>query len=1040
MFPTLQEGNIKASCQKSSLEPQLCYFYPISSADVTKQENYRPLLADQRESTKEMIGRMMSSMGLRIVSSKKAISNLGGVAMCQPGTDRFTNSPYRSTFRVNMMMRELSFDEWRLVASFLTRSDAFHSVANVSWTGRLAVLSCHFVQDAKCVESFVLRWMKIECSGFFRSENSLLPNERLRNLLQPLHDFNLFDLNQFVHPMEKMIHSSHEDQSLVPIPNYCSKTCFRFACFYGFHALLDQILEKPYLLPATTYSEREQYLKSAFSNNHNETAKKLITLYIRDMSEETPPLLSLPTIFGCCAESPKHGIVLDIYSFLKSELEKVRCYDEVKDFDVLCESIIDFVRLDHLSKLLKKKDFESALFILGKSLAIEHNTIPLSNNPLVKFHLFFENILSFYGDEEVMLWLLNTISHELSPYVDNPNSIISGIAHKFMFSSNTRLYCEYLQKYENRNVTKDKELVEQSLENLTSPASSFELFSLIVPSFDAFQQAMVQARRRRDKLFLIFEPWLSENYPEELASFLFNNLSLLEIGHSRYTDSENTRKQTLLHFQTQHALATHFLSQQKIHWDKFMFLMRNCVLLPEFLDLVLEKVRLDTELLNQLVDHIISTILQSSELVMMNEYLCDNEIGATCEHQYSDVYKIAAVLMYMGKLGINNLFQAIVEHKKEMIAKFPQVFPMAFNSITEMGKIENMNLMKDFQLVSHSTEVLIFISQHSILRKYLNLLASLWPKGTLAFSNMPSSMKYFFIENYRESNPDIFSVLHAAMLNEKDITDLINFLLSRDSIQLPYFNSIIHLDAFTIDHVIQIINHDLISHLTHIRDVCRIVDLIWNNFEQEQVKIKFREFFCDLQCSNARTDCFSVILKHHKKYMDMVEDILYDMLFCDTYYHTISEFMSRMASVCSSEAATIFMQLYGLKQLKFTPHFKLHDSTRLINILNHKINNLQVEGQTTKLEDWKYLVQRVTPTEAMCEVSTLLTKILPPTNTEKNQTTNLLMNESTVEKIQQPFDFSKNPFSNGSSNVPLNSFHEATSSPVRKRIRANRKK
>ncbi|KAF0978087.1 hypothetical protein FDP41_002602 [Naegleria fowleri] len=245
-------------------------------------------------------------------------------------------------------------------------------------------------------------------------------------------------------------------------------------------------------------------------------------------------------------------------------------------------------------------------------------------------------------------------------------------------------------------------------------------------------------------------------------------------------------------------------------------------------------------------------------------------------------------------------------------------------------------------------------------------------------------------------------------------------------------HSFIHLDAFTTDHLMQIPSSSLFhaSNLTHIRDVCKIVDLLWNNFEKDTTK--FREFFCEIHSYKDIYDHLTAVLKYHKKYLEMAEEIMYDMLLCDGYYDPISLFKLRLTSTCSTQEKTIFMKLYGLNDLECEPDFKLRDSNRVIHVLKNKINNQQQETKIWSV--WKIFIQQVTSKEIENEVSQLLSKIQPfrhlafGDSKKQMSTPNTLPRErvTTTEKpptFQLTFDFSKNPFaSNSGTNFVFNPF------------------
>ncbi|KAG2385751.1 hypothetical protein C9374_002900 [Naegleria lovaniensis] len=977
--------------------PSLEYFYPTFSSPDEKVE--------QQDKSHSTIGSLFQDMNLRdgppTTSSPSASSSTtelkwNPISLMPPTTTiNFLSKPrnvvhgdtYLKVVGRGDTRRELSFDEWRLVASFVTKFVAFKSLANVNRTSRLAVLSCHFVQDWKCVESFVLKWMKrAKAAGHSdqcRGENSLLPNERLHDMLYLLHDLNLFDLNQFVHPMEKNIHYSHED-SLVPIPNYYSMKCVQCACELGFYALIDQLIEKPFLLPSIMKpSERNLCLKLAFSNNNDETAKRIVKLYIRRIFEDTPynNLLqisdhSLHTILVMCADSQTSGIIVIMYSFLQQEFAKTLKDQEAND--ILSESINTFfIEGQYYSKLLNKKDFESALFVLQKYLALncKNNRTSSHGNELQPTSLSvlgksLKGALAYSRDVEFMLWLFNTLFTELTPYIENPNSIISDIAQECMLSANTKMYCEYIQKYEKRDVNKDKILVEHSLASLNS-TFTVELFSLIRPSFNAFQQALLRTYDKADMLFGIFEPWLSENYPEELADFLFQRVTLLREGSDRYTDPQSSHVKKLFNSRVQKKLASLFMADKVKNWADLIYLMQTYECLSDFYEFLFEKFQTDR------------------------------------------------------KLGLSKLFQFIAEHKANVIVEFPRVFPLMYNSITDMSNIYNVKLKKDFQLVTHSTQLLIFLLRHPILGKYLNLLASFWPTIT-SISN--TKMKYFFNES-AQCNPDIIAVLNASMMSEKEIAEIIQYLLSKD---VAYFNSFIHINSITTDHLLQIPSTSFFnpSNLTHIRDVCKIVNLLWTKFEQDQVKIKFRDLFCVLYSSTGLYDHVTVVMKYHRKFMEMIEDIMYEMLLCDDYFDTVSQFKLRLNDSCSSQAKD--MEIFGPKEFDFTPtSFLLRNPTRLIDALKSKTNKHQ---RTKFLVAWKSLIQQLLPSEAMDEVSKLLTLLQPINDLGgfKNQmlTNHTISSGSTMSNkavanpftTQPSFDFSKNPFSSGSSPFTFNTF------------------
>lgn len=938
--------------------------------------------------------------------------------------------------------RELSFEEWRTVASFLTKSVAFQSLAGVNRTSRLAVLSLFFVQNQKCIEWFVVRWMKTEKSNL-RGENSLLPNDRLKDMLHLLYDCNLFDLKSHVHPEERM--HSQED---TPIPNYYSITILEWACHYGFYSFIDQLIENPFLLPSISISERNHCLDMAFSNTNDETAKRMIKLYIRRISVKKSSPILISDILQHCSESKTPGIVIDVYSFLQRELRKA-AFSEKDVTNMLNASIDEFFYEDHFVKLLKKKDFESALFVLQKYLTLKYDKKKKGINDPSLFFLSncFKVILTFTFDVELMLWLLNTLSCELTHYVENPNAIISEIAHDYMLIANTGLYCEYIRKYSHRDEQKDRELVESSLGKLYSSYCS-DVFSLIVPSFTAFKRALQSAEAKTNLLLSIFEPWLSEHYPEELATLLYNTSSILESGDKRYTNPECNYVKKLFNSRVQIKLAELFLAENKTDWPQLMFWIQRYQFLSDFYQPFLKKLQTDDSWLNQLYDHIISTILHSSNLNMMKnhllgvdeedhssyeEYMDDDGKKKLLENRlifFNEVYTTAAVLMYLGKLGLSKLFQLVAEYKADVINRFPQTFPFEYKSISDMRNIDRVDLQKDFQLVSHSTTLLTFILQHSVLRKYLNLLASLWPTFPLQenSSNTCKETKYFFKECDR-CNPDIFSVLSAYHLREQDMTELIKFVLPRSMTDL---HSFIHLDAFTTDHLMQIPSSSLFhaSNLTHIRDVCKIVDLLWNNFEKDTTK--FREFFCEIHSYKDIYDHLTAVLKYHKKYLEMAEEIMYDMLLCDGYYDPISLFKLRLTSTCSTQEKTIFMKLYGLNDLECEPDFKLRDSNRVIHVLKNKINNQQQETKIWSV--WKIFIQQVTSKEIENEVSQLLSKIQPfrhlafGDSKKQMSTPNTLPRErvTTTEKpptFQLTFDFSKNPFaSNSGTNFVFNPF------------------
>ncbi|KAF0976404.1 hypothetical protein FDP41_004303 [Naegleria fowleri] len=891
--------------------------------------------------------------------------------------------------------RELSFEEWRLIASFLSRTVAFHSLASVNMICRFAVLSCHFVQDRMCAESFVVRWMvDVKASSTCTTNTALLlPNDRLQSMLQPLHDCNLYDLNCFVHPEEKK-NFQHDSYSLLPIPNYYSKTCMEYACQYGFTSLIDQLFEKPFLLTLDA-AHRDHCLTIAFEHGNDDAAKRLISLSIHRLAQALETiseqkqginLEAYTTMLTRSRHSPKAGMVIEIYAYLEEELDKA-LPSELADI-ILTGSIEEFFTRACFITLLKKNYWDSALFVLRKYISNNRNNLANRAQEAV-ISMFNVTFLKAFSQHHVlstdnMLWFLNHLSKELGNYTDKPNTIISVIAHSYMLLHGDDIdhYCDYLSQYSSRDETKDAELIELSInDGILVPWN--RVFRLAPPPFTALCKVLTE---RNDgaisALFLKqFGPCLNEYYSDELAQYFFENLIMMRhfVEHVPY----------LLTNQVQQRLAFLFLSQDQLDWAGIMVLIqRDSALFSEFIKTILENAK--GNVLQQFCDHITAMIITTDQNVeMLNDHLgrCNDIVHSAHGQEFSIteescdnsdriiIFETAAVLMYCAKMGVNHLFQFITEQRKGAICNFPQVFPSIYHSITDMGNIEHVNLRREFHLVSHSTEILIFISRHSILRKYLNLLASVW---SLPSSSMQQNVPSFFKSITSIHHPlDRISVLKEYSLSENDITEMISLYLSKNA--MGKFINLIHLPTFTMNHLTQIPNSYLFhsNSLDTISNLRAFVDFLWNNFESDQAKLKFREFFCFIHGELYENKHLTHIMKYYKgKYLEMVEEIIYDMLLDDKYFEIISCFKSNLSST-SVSGLTDELKLEFLKKVcegkEFEePNFELHDFDRLKRVFQEK-SNLSKHH----FKSWKKIILSFTKVEEADHVSKLLDEIDP---------------------------------------------------------------
>ncbi|KAG2372982.1 hypothetical protein C9374_012925, partial [Naegleria lovaniensis] len=560
-------------------------------------------------------------------------------------------------------------------------------------------------------------------------------------------------------------------------------------------------------------------------------------------------------------------------------------------------------------------------------------------------------------------------------------------------------YCEYLRLYNSRDVVKDIELVASAISEYSGVGLEIEwgqVFRLVHPPFDAIRKnlSMMHSDHNQSAIFLKqFGACLAELYPNELAQYFFEHLNVIGpfVEHVPYLISST---------QIQQQMALLFLSQEQLDWERITRLMSQySALFSELIKTILENVSRDT--LQQLCGHITTTILTDQNLEMMNDYIgifnniskndqerttSDKELVTleSCNHSISNetIFETAAVLMYCGKMGIHHLFQFIAEQRKDVIDKFPQVFPMVYHSITDMGNIEKVNLRREFHLVSHSTEILLFISRHSILKKYLNLLASIWsiPSSSMQ-NNCPSFFKAITSIHF---HLDRISVLKEYSLSEKDIFEMISLYVSKNA--MGKFSNLFHLPTFTMNHLLQIPNLYLFHTKTFnkIASLRLVVDLLWNNFEKDQAKIKFRDLFCFIHGHLYQNKHLTQVMKYYKgKYLEMVEEIMYDMLLDNDKYLIICFFVSNLSD--TSISLTDELKLECSKELcgghEFEePNFELRDFDRLKRVLCEKSKSTISKQH---FDSWKTLILSIINVEQADNVSRLLNEIDPILKNQK---------------------------------------------------------
>ncbi|KAG2386028.1 hypothetical protein C9374_003177 [Naegleria lovaniensis] len=904
---------------------------------------------------------------------------------------------------------ELSFEEWRLVANFLLSRNAFQGLASVSRTARLAVLSCHFVQNVFVVRAVVRGWM--EALHNSTSVSTLVPSDRLKSLLQPLHKYHLLDLTPFVHPNDKkkaelqQDNSSHE--SLVPVPNYYSSECVKYACEAGFTAMIDQLLEKPFLLRFHA-PDLKNFLKAAFTNNHDDIAKKIIKFFVKRLvleletksSRETKSNLNFQIILTLCCESSTAN-VNEFYSLLEKEL--VAIFSSAQIDTILSKSILPIISEGHLVKFLKRNDFANALFVLRKFFTLMQ--IHDVETVFDKMYITFSVTFSQHGiNAEQMIWLFDNI-YDLS----KANTLISKVVHRYI-QKKSELYYEYLTRFKHRDVMTDKKLFEESLAYLTAYYWN-NVFSVIQPSFSAFIQALKVCDYPADMLLQRYEPWLSKNYPDELAEYLYENISILEDSNAHHAQ-HCMDMQNLFDSRMQQKLASVFLSKQQFDFEKLMYILQKYDCFSDLLSTILETSYRDI-VLHQIYSNIISKISKTKNLRMMNDFLPTNEVDM--QQMTNNVYYTAAVLMYCAKFGNRNLFECIVDQQKDVISQFPQELPVVYNTIADMANIQPVSLRKEFHLISYSTEILLFIIRHEILRKYLNVLASL--------SSLPVSVLEFhqnsigFVDDSPNQQPDMHAVLKEYALSDKDISELISLYISRNV--MAQLSNLLHFPSFTSDHLLEIPEAYLFNSITlgKLTDLHRVVDLLMENFEQERIKNKFKEFFCFIHGKQYSFLENSRVVQCYSKYMKMVEEIMYDLLFDEKYFHAVSSFHNGLNDdTCTGESSTKLQgtlfkmqDKYALKRSKKVKTeakvlvFKLSDHERLLRALKSKLEPQQ--PLSIKFEHylmWKSFIQQVSEPEILDQVNQLLAEIEPET---QRQSTNFQPSFST-QTLSNPFQIS----------------------------------
>lgn len=390
----------------------------------------------------------------------------------------------------------------------------------------------------------------------------------------------------------------------------------------------------------------------------------------------------------------------DFYLTLKQEFESILSSEKADA--ILKRSIRAIFSEGHFVTLLKKNDFENALFLLREIFALNLHDI---NTIEYIMHTTFERALSnsFGINGEQMIWLFDAIYE-----IGKTNTHISRIAHRFI-PKYSELYHVYITKFNNRDVNADKKYFESALSELPPGRDWNFILSVIQPSFSAFNTIILCSLGTIQK----FEPWFSNTYPNELAEYLFENMSILEQNYI-YIAAHSHEIQQIFNSQTQQKLASLFLSQDRLSLNKLIFLLKTFDCFSELIKILIEKTNRDF-ILQPIYNYVISEI-SNSNLHMVNDFIFASDIGT--ENDINSVHCTAAVLMYCAKIGKRQFFECIVEQQKDIICQFPQFLPIIYNTVADMVHVEHSNLKKEFHLVSHSTEILLFIIRHEILRKY----------------------------------------------------------------------------------------------------------------------------------------------------------------------------------------------------------------------------------------------------------------------------------------------------------------------------------
>ncbi|EFC39189.1 hypothetical protein NAEGRDRAFT_81341 [Naegleria gruberi] len=799
------------------------------------------------------------------------------------------------------------FEEWRLIASFLTRKNCFGGLASVNKTSRLAVLSVHFIRNSAVIKSFALRWIWAQTIDSYSDK---LPNNRFIEILKPLQE-EYYDLHQFIQDPNQ-----EKSENYFPIPNYYSRNLVKAACSVGNNEIILQLIEKSFLFDLSTVTP-SKYYDLAFLNGHYDTAVAFAkTLLLRngelDISKCIPQIISpfiapiefenqYQIVYQLFNRSQTHyqlGISRIIYELLHSQLLQT-CHEEASKIG--WTNLLDIALFNlHFPQLLMRNDIESVQFIVGRLYQNrkENNTLPLFSNDLERILIQIQSL----DQVDFLVWFFEYIGSlgELTLLSDlifnNLNTILT---------INTKFLDIYLNQFHGRHVENDEKRLYEYMDGLDT--NYLNLISLLGITKIPYERIAKHLNSCAQYYLVNYGNVIVQYYEPEIATIIFNNIQLFLDD----TKIHPKKRSLCLTPRVQTDLVNLFLKQEIVDWKLIVEFIEKNPFMSNFMEIIISNAY--DSFTRTILDRIYST--SDSENYSSRRRFIFKSFTRYIE---KDVYDFCALLMFACTVE-KSFMKALIERNEFLISKIHASFE-PFQNVSQM--IERWN-DGSFELISHDLPVLDCLCNSS-LKVFVNAIGSLWPLSNNFLSLTFKILDESYEPIVRNNINDIRNIIRHFITSSHDI-DIITSYFKTTIHQEEILNVLMGLPLFTKDNLLNISTSVLARTKLTLSSLDTIVNIIHDHFD-DVLEQKFKDYITIPQDNLSQL----ISIKYHPKSISLLERISYRHLFEPSYL----SFFEQIESVCGRGSMVSSDSAQAYWNASSDPYLLLNDRDTIMNLLS----------------------------------------------------------------------------------------------------------